>query len=82
MRHGLSLSPEGRACSPRMTVRENLQLGAYLQPSSASARERLLRVYELFPLPHERQKQNAGTMSGGEQQMLAIGRALMARPRS
>jgi branched-chain amino acid transport system ATP-binding protein len=72
--------PEGRHCFARMTVRENLDLGAYKRRSD-SVREDLERVFELFPRLHERERQKAGTMSGGEQQMLAIGRALMARPR-
>ena len=78
--HGIALSPEGRHCFPRMTVRENLELGAHHRRGSGIS-EDLGRVYELFPRLHEREKQKAGTMSGGEQQMLAIGRALMARPR-
>jgi branched-chain amino acid transport system ATP-binding protein len=77
---GISQSPEGRRCFQRMTVRENLELGAYLR-RDAHIREDLDRVFELFPRLHEREKQKAGTMSGGEQQMLAIGRALMGRPR-
>ncbi len=76
---GISQSPEGRRCFPRMTVRENLDMGAYLRRDSEVASD-LDRVYELFPRLHERERQKAGTMSGGEQQMLAIGRALMARP--
>ncbi len=76
---GIALSPEGRHVFPRMTVRENLDLGAYLRGSEI--REDFDRVFELFPRLKEREKQNAGTMSGGEQQMLAIGRALMARPK-
>ena len=77
---GIALSPEGRHCFPRMTVRENLDMGAYLRrgPEVAADMERILT---LFPRLHERENQKAGTMSGGEQQMLAIGRALMARPR-
>ncbi len=78
--HGIALSPEGRHCFPRMTVRENLDLGAYRRRGAGIA-EDLDRVYALFPRLHERERQKAGTMSGGEQQMLAIGRALMARPR-
>jgi branched-chain amino acid transport system ATP-binding protein len=78
--HGIALAPEGRHCFARMTVRENLDLGAHRRRGPEIA-EDLDRVYELFPRLHERQKQKAGTMSGGEQQMLAIGRALMARPR-
>ncbi len=78
--YGIALSPEGRHCFPRMTVRENLDLGAHHR-RDGSVSEDLDRVYSLFPRLHEREKQKAGTMSGGEQQMLAIGRALMARPR-
>jgi branched-chain amino acid transport system ATP-binding protein len=77
---GIALSPEGRHCFPRMTVRENLDLGAHLRRGPDVADD-LERVYALFPRLHEREHQKAGTMSGGEQQMLAIGRALMARPR-
>jgi branched-chain amino acid transport system ATP-binding protein len=77
---GIALSPEGRHCFPRMTVRENLDLGAHLRRGPEIAVD-LDRVYSLFPRLHEREHQKAGTMSGGEQQMLAIGRALMARPR-
>jgi branched-chain amino acid transport system ATP-binding protein len=78
---GISLSPEGRHCFQRMTVRENLDLGAYLRKDSNGISEDLDRVYTLFPRLKEREKQKAGTMSGGEQQMLAIGRALMAQPK-
>ena len=78
--HRIALAPEGRHCFPRMTVRENLDLGAYLRRGSQVAAD-LERVYGLFPRLQERENQKAGTMSGGEQQMLAIGRALMARPR-
>ncbi len=78
--HGIALSPEGRHCFPRMSVRENLDLGAFRR-RGASVDEDMERVFELFPRLREREKQKAGTMSGGEQQMLAIGRALMARPR-
>ena len=77
---GSPLSPEGRHVFPRMTVRENLDLGAHRRRGPEIA-EDIERVFELFPRLPERQKQKAGTMSGGEQQMLAIGRALMARPR-
>ena len=77
---GISQVPEGRRCFPRMTVRENLELGAYLRPGDDLS-EDYARVFELFPRLGEREAQKAGTMSGGEQQMLAIGRALMARPR-
>ncbi len=79
VRLGISLSPEGRRCFQRMTVRENLELGAYLR-RDANVTEDLDRVFSLFPRLHEREKQKAGTMSGGEQQMLAMGRALMAQP--
>ncbi len=78
--YGIALSPEGRHCFPRMTVRENLDLGAHHRRGAEVGAD-LERVFELFPRLHEREKQKAGTMSGGEQQMLAIGRALMARPR-
>ncbi len=78
--HGIALAPEGRHCFARMTVRENLDLGAFRR-RDAGINEDLERVYELFPRLRERDRQKAGTMSGGEQQMLAIGRALMARPK-
>jgi branched-chain amino acid transport system ATP-binding protein len=78
--YGIALSPEGRHCFHRMTVRENLDLGAYRRSGSEIAQD-LERVFDLFPRLQERESQKAGTMSGGEQQMLAIGRALMARPR-
>jgi branched-chain amino acid transport system ATP-binding protein len=77
---GIALSPEGRHCFPRMTVRENLDLGAYHRRGPDVSQD-MERVFELFPRLQERERQQAGTMSGGEQQMLAIGRALMARPR-
>jgi branched-chain amino acid transport system ATP-binding protein len=77
---GIALAPEGRHCFPRMSVRENLDLGAHRRRGPEIA-EDLERVFALFPRLAEREKQKAGTMSGGEQQMLAIGRALMARPR-
>jgi branched-chain amino acid transport system ATP-binding protein len=79
VRLGISLSPEGRKIFPRMSVRENLDLGAYLR-RDADVQSDLDRVFDLFPRLKEREKQKAGTMSGGEQQMLAMGRALMARP--
>ena len=78
---GISLSPEGRHVFPRMTVRENLELGAYLRRDSDGTKRDLDRVFSLFPRLQEREKQKGGTMSGGEQQMLAIGRALMAEPK-
>ena len=78
--YGIALSPEGRHCFPRMTVRENLDLGAHHR-RGADVGQDLERVFDLFPRLREREKQKAGTMSGGEQQMLAMGRALMARPK-
>jgi branched-chain amino acid transport system ATP-binding protein len=80
---GISQSPEGRGCFPGMTVRENLDMGAYVRTDrkTPAYKEDLDRVFELFPRLEERVNQSAGTLSGGEQQMLAIGRALMARPR-
>ena len=78
--YGVALSPEGRHCFPRMSVRENLDLGAHRRRGPDIA-EDLERVFGLFPRLRERERQKAGTMSGGEQQMLAIGRALMARPK-
>jgi branched-chain amino acid transport system ATP-binding protein len=78
---GIALSPEGRRCFSRMTVRENLDLGAYRRRGAAAIAADLERIFTLFPRLKERSGQPAGTMSGGEQQMLAIGRALMARPR-
>jgi branched-chain amino acid transport system ATP-binding protein len=80
-RRGISQAPEGRKIFPRMTVSENLDLGAYLRNDADKVEEDLERVYELFPRLKERERQKAGTLSGGEQQMLAIGRALMARPK-
>jgi branched-chain amino acid transport system ATP-binding protein len=77
---GIAQSPEGRHCFQRMSVRENLDLGAYLRKDKEINQD-VERVFELFPRLEERQKQKAGTMSGGEQQMLAIGRALMTRPK-
>jgi branched-chain amino acid transport system ATP-binding protein len=81
VRLGISQSPEGRKIFPRMSVRENLDLGAYLRRDEDDINSDLERVFELFPRMKEREKQKAGTMSGGEQQMLAMGRALMARPK-
>ena len=78
---GISQSPEGRRLFPRMTVRENLEMGAYQRSDRAGIGEDLDRVYGLFPRLKERAAQRAGTLSGGEQQMVAIGRALMARPK-
>jgi branched-chain amino acid transport system ATP-binding protein len=81
VQQGLAHSPEGRRVFPRMTVFENLEMGAYQRSNRAEIREDLDRVYGLFPRLQERRLQKAGTLSGGEQQMLAMGRALMARPK-
>jgi branched-chain amino acid transport system ATP-binding protein len=78
---GISLAPEGRAIFPNLSVRENLELGAYLHRDPRTIEETLEDVTTLFPRLGERMKQEGGTLSGGEQQMLAIGRAVMARPR-
>ena len=81
LRKGLVLCPEGRGIFPGMTVTENLNMGAYTRKDKAALDEDYDRVFDLFPRLLERKKQVAGTMSGGEQQMLAIGRALMSRPK-
>jgi branched-chain amino acid transport system ATP-binding protein len=78
---GISMVPEGRAIFANLTVLENLEMGAYLQTNRAENAKSLERVYALFPRLKERRKQAGGTLSGGEQQMLAIGRGLMAQPR-
>jgi branched-chain amino acid transport system ATP-binding protein len=78
---GLALVPEGRGVFGRLTVRENLQMGAYVRNDKPAIRADLERIYTLFPRLAERRNQTGGTLSGGEQQMLAIGRALMSRPR-
>ena len=78
---GISQAPEGRRIFPRLTVKENLEMGAFLRPKGADLHADFERVYSLFPRLKERLTQNGGTLSGGEQQMLAIGRALMARPK-
>lgn len=78
---GIAHVPEGRRVLPEMTVEENLELGAYLPRPRARRRETLAWVYDIFPRLFERRRQQAGTLSGGEQQMLAIGRGLMLRPR-
>jgi branched-chain amino acid transport system ATP-binding protein len=79
--HGIAHVPEGRRLFPALTVADNLKMGAFLRGARASYRESLERVFTLFPVLAERQRQRAGSLSGGEQQMLAIGRALMSRPR-
>jgi len=81
LRRGLAYVPQGRIVFPQMTVLENLEMGAYIERDPRRIRQALLRVYELFPVLHERRRQKAGTMSGGEQQMVAIGRALMTTPK-
>jgi branched-chain amino acid transport system ATP-binding protein len=81
LRLGLAYVPQGRIVFPQMTVLENLEMGAYIEPNQARVREALERVYTLFPVLSERQQQRAGSMSGGEQQMVAIGRALMTIPK-
>jgi branched-chain amino acid transport system ATP-binding protein len=80
VKRGIAQSPEGRRLFPRMTVVENLEMGAFQRSDRAGIREDMDRVFDLFPRLAERKGQKAGTMSGGEQQMCAIGRALMARP--
>jgi branched-chain amino acid transport system ATP-binding protein len=77
----VSLAPEGRQVFPRFSVEENLTVGAYSRQDAAAIRSDLERVFALFPILRDRRRQPAGTLSGGEQQMLTIGRALMARPR-
>jgi branched-chain amino acid transport system ATP-binding protein len=78
---GLSQVPEGRRIFPRMTVMENLDMGAYLRENGVETRRDLEKVFDLFPLLRDRRGQSGGTLSGGEQQMLAIARSLMGRPR-
>jgi branched-chain amino acid transport system ATP-binding protein len=78
---GISMSPEGRGVFANLTVRENLQMGAYLQKNRAEIAAGMKKVFEMFPRLKERESQKAGTLSGGEQQMLAMGRALMSKPR-
>ncbi|MEU2391645.1 ABC transporter ATP-binding protein [Streptomyces sp. NPDC007369] len=78
---GLAHSPEGRHIFPRLTIAENLQLGAFLRSDKDGIEKDIQRAYEMFPILGERRKQAAGTLSGGEQQMLAMGRALMSRPK-
>jgi branched-chain amino acid transport system ATP-binding protein len=82
LRRGLAYVPQGRIVFPQMTVRENLEMGAYIERDDAGrVREAFERVFALFPILAERETQKAGTMSGGEQQMVAIARALMTTPR-
>jgi branched-chain amino acid transport system ATP-binding protein len=81
VKRGIAQSPEGRRLFPRMTVTENLEMGAFQRNDKAGIREDMEHVFTLFPRLEERRSQKAGTMSGGEQQMCAIGRALMARPK-
>ncbi len=81
VKKGLSHVPEGRHVFSDMTVLENLELGAYLRRDKKNIKEDMAKVYSRFPILEKRLKQNAGTLSGGEQQMLAIGRALMSRPK-
>jgi branched-chain amino acid transport system ATP-binding protein len=80
-RHGIALVPEGRRLFTRMSVEENLEIGCYRSDARRARADTLDRVFQLFPVLSERRRQPAGSLSGGQQQMLAIGRALMARPR-
>ena len=79
--HGIALVPEGRRLFTKMSVEENLELGCYLAAARAARAQSLARVYDLFPILGQKRRQPAGELSGGQQQMVAIGRALMARPR-
>ncbi|MEI7759575.1 MAG: ABC transporter ATP-binding protein [Thermoleophilia bacterium] len=81
VKNGIAQSPEGRRLFPRMSVMENLEMGAFQRTDRENFKEDMDRVFELFPRLFERKAQKAGTMSGGEQQMCAMGRALMARPK-
>ena len=81
VKNGIAQSPEGRRLFPRMSVTENLEMGAFQRTDKENFAEDMERVFQLFPRLQERRTQNAGTLSGGEQQMCAIGRALMARPK-
>jgi branched-chain amino acid transport system ATP-binding protein len=81
VRRGLAMVPEGRGVFGALTIEENLAMGAYIRSDRAGVRQDIERVFALFPRLQERRRQTAGTLSGGEQQMLAIGRALMSKPR-
>ena len=81
VRRGLAQVPEGRRIFPRLTVRENLEMGAFIRADRDGIEQDLERVFGMFPILRERAAQQGGTLSGGEQQMLAIGRALMSRPK-
>ncbi|MEK7878526.1 MAG: ABC transporter ATP-binding protein, partial [candidate division NC10 bacterium] len=81
LRRGLAYVPQGRIVFPQMTVRENLEMGGYIESDRVRLREAMDRVFTLFPILGERRTQKAGTMSGGEQQMVAVGRALMTTPK-
>ncbi|TCV80266.1 ABC transporter ATP-binding protein [Sulfurirhabdus autotrophica] len=81
VRQGISLVPEGRGVFSRLTVAENLEMGAYIRNDKSEIRGDMDQMYALFPRLHERRTQQAGTLSGGEQQLLAMGRALMSRPK-
>lgn len=81
VRMGIGISPEGREVFPNLTVMENLRSGAYSRSSNSEMKETLETVFELFPRLYERKRQYAGTLSGGEQQMVAIGRAMMSKPK-
>ncbi|KZE27269.1 amino acid/amide ABC transporter ATP-binding protein 2 (HAAT family) [Crenobacter luteus] len=81
VRHGLAMVPEGRGVFPKLTVEENLHMGAFYRNDKAEILNDIERVYGLFPRLKERQKQLAGTLSGGEQQMVAMGRAMLSRPK-
>ena len=81
VKQGLAMVPEGRGVFTRMTITENLQMGAYIRDDSVAIADDIAKMFDLFPRLRERKDQLAGTMSGGEQQMLAMARALMSRPR-
>jgi branched-chain amino acid transport system ATP-binding protein len=81
VKSGISHVPEGRRVFAEMSVEENIELGAFLRTDKAGIQQDLRKVYDIFPRLHERRKQSAGTLSGGEQQMLAMGRAIMAKPK-